>query len=274
MTGKLRAGRTPSNIASMSKLSHLDETGAAHMVDVSQKPNTAREAAAEALLSLSQEAYSAILSGQAKKGDVLATARIAGIMAAKKTPELIPLCHHVALSQTTVDFEPLDERCAIRIVATAKTTGPTGVEMEALTAASVAALTIYDMVKAVDRAAVIEQIRLTAKSGGKSGEYRVATPDGEPTPIAQRLASARAAKPSTLMGEVSVPKPMPAARREAFRRFMTSQGLRASVWAKQAGVPPSAIYSFLTGKTPNLSNEAASKLARAANVRVEDLFRQ
>jgi cyclic pyranopterin phosphate synthase len=156
----------------MSKLTHLDETGAARMVDVSEKPATAREAVAEAVIVLSREAFEAALSGKAKKGDVLAAARIAGIMAAKKTSELIPLCHPIPLSKVGIDFETDKARHAIHIIATAKTTAQTGVEMEALTAASIAALTIYDMVKAVDRGAVIESVRLLSKSGGKSGDYK------------------------------------------------------------------------------------------------------
>jgi cyclic pyranopterin monophosphate synthase len=156
----------------MAKLTHLDDKGAARMVDVSAKAATAREAVAEAVIVMSRAAFDAIVSGGAKKGDVLAAARIAGIMAAKKTSDLIPLCHPIALTKATVEFEPLKARAAIRIRATAATTGPTGVEMEALTAASVAALTIYDMIKAVDRGAVIEAIRLLSKSGGKSGRYK------------------------------------------------------------------------------------------------------
>jgi len=155
----------------MKKLTHLDKAGAARMVDVSRKQATAREATAEAVIVLSRAAFKAALSGDARKGDVLAAARIAGIMAAKKTSELIPLCHPVALTKATIEFEALKKRYAIRILASAKTTGQTGVEMEALTAASIAALTIYDMVKAIDRGAVIESVRLLAKSGGKSGAY-------------------------------------------------------------------------------------------------------
>ena len=155
----------------MSKLTHLDEQGAARMVDVSEKLPTAREAQAEAFILLSPEAYEIALSPQAPKGDVLATARLAGIMAAKRTSELIPLCHPIPLSQASIDFEPQDARSGLRIVATTRTTAPTGVEMEALVAASVAALTVYDMVKAIDRAATIEGIRLLQKSGGKSGTY-------------------------------------------------------------------------------------------------------
>ena len=157
----------------MTKLSHLDEHGAARMVDVSEKPATVREAQAEAFILLSPEAYEAALAPQTPKGDVLATARLAGIMAAKRTSELIPLCHPIPLSQASIDFESQDARSALRIVATTRTTAPTGVEMEALVAASVAALTVYDMVKAIDRAATIEGVRLLAKSGGKSGSYDV-----------------------------------------------------------------------------------------------------
>src|SRR5271163_2995098 len=155
----------------MSDLTHLDEHGAARMVDVSDKDLTAREATAEGVITLSEAAFAAVMDGSAPKGDVLAAARIAGIMAAKKTSELIPLCHPLPLSKLAIDFEPLVEKSAIRIVAMAKTTAQTGVEMEALTAASIAALTIYDMVKAVDKEAVIESIRLLTKSGGKSGAY-------------------------------------------------------------------------------------------------------
>jgi cyclic pyranopterin monophosphate synthase len=155
----------------MSKLTHLDEHGAARMVDVSNKPVTTREAAAEAVIILSPEAFELALSPSAPKGDVLAAARIAGIMAAKNTWGLIPLCHPIPLSKAAVDFEPLAEQCSLRIVATVRTTAETGVEMEALVAATVAALTIYDMLKAVDRSATIEGIRLLSKSGGKGGAY-------------------------------------------------------------------------------------------------------
>ena len=128
----------------MSKLSHLDEQGRASMVDVSEKASTERIATAEAIILISQETFDLVTAGEIKKGDVLATARIAGIMAAKKTSELIPLCHPLALTHAGIEFTPLPERHAFRIVASAKTTGQTGVEMEALTAASVAALTAYN----------------------------------------------------------------------------------------------------------------------------------
>ncbi|MEP7349013.1 MAG: cyclic pyranopterin monophosphate synthase MoaC [Sphingorhabdus sp.] len=154
----------------MSKLTHLDESGAAHMVDVSAKSDTLREAVAEGRISMSTEALDAIREGSAKKGDVLATARIAGIMAAKKTAELIPLCHPLMLSKVTVTFE--FEENAIRATALVRLTGQTGVEMEAMTAVSVALLTIYDMAKALDKAMVIGGVQLLTKTGGKSGDWR------------------------------------------------------------------------------------------------------
>lgn len=150
-------------------LTHLDATGAARMVDVSAKADTVREAVAEGRIVMSTEALAAIRDGTTKKGDVLAVARVAGIMAAKKTSDLIPLCHPLALSSVTVDFAI--ENTAIRATATARMTGPTGVEMEALTAASVALLTLYDMAKALDRAMTIGGIRLLSKTGGKSGDW-------------------------------------------------------------------------------------------------------
>lgn len=154
----------------MRKLTHLDEAGNAAMVDISAKAATAREAVAEGYISMSGEALAAIKEGAVNKGDVLATARIAGIMAAKKTSELIPLCHPLALSKVAVDFA--FEENAIRVTALARLTGPTGVEMEALTAASVALLAIYDMAKALDKAMVISGVRLLSKSGGKSGDWQ------------------------------------------------------------------------------------------------------
>jgi cyclic pyranopterin monophosphate synthase len=154
----------------MTKLTHLDENGAAHMVDVSTKADTVREAVAEGLITMSAKALTAIKEGSAKKGDVLATARIAGIMAAKKTSELIPLCHPLLLSKISVDFA--FEADGIRATATVRLTGQTGVEMEAMTAVSVALLTIYDMAKALDKGMVIGGVRLLAKSGGKSGDWR------------------------------------------------------------------------------------------------------
>src|SRR5437868_12963621 len=148
-------------------LSHLDLQGHARMVDVGSKPDTERIAVARAEVHISPDTLSLVREGRAAKGDVLAVARVAGLMAAKKTPELIPLCHPIMLSSVKVDFAFHD--WGIEIEATAKTTGPTGVEMEALTAVSVAALTIYDMLKSAERGAHIEAIRLVHKEGGKSG---------------------------------------------------------------------------------------------------------
>lgn len=153
----------------MTKLTHIDESGAAHMVDVSAKADTIREAVAEGRIQMSAEALQAIVEGSAKKGDVLATARIAGIMAAKKTSELIPLCHPLLLSKIAVDFT--FESDGIRATSRVRLTGQTGVEMEAMTAVSVALLTIYDMAKALDKAMTITEIRLLTKSGGKSGDW-------------------------------------------------------------------------------------------------------
>ncbi len=156
----------------MSKLSHIDETGAALMVDVGGKQDTEREASAEGRVVMRPETLALILSGSAKKGDVLAVARVAGIMAAKKTHELIPLCHPLMITKVSVDIEADEALPGLRVSASVKVSGKTGVEMEALTAVSAACLTIYDMAKAVDREMVISQIRLMTKSGGKSGDYR------------------------------------------------------------------------------------------------------
>ncbi len=148
----------------MTKLSHLDDRGNASMVDVSAKSVTERSATAEARICISEEAYRQVVDGTLPKGDVVATARIAGIMAAKKTSELIPLCHPLAVTHAGIEIAALPDGRRLQITATAKTTGQTGVEMEALTGAAVAALTVYDMVKAVDKSAVIESVRLLSKS--------------------------------------------------------------------------------------------------------------
>ncbi|MEL6734926.1 MAG: cyclic pyranopterin monophosphate synthase MoaC [Pseudomonadota bacterium] len=153
-------------------LTHLNASGEAHMVDVGEKAITSREATACSQVIMQRETLDLILSGNAKKGDVLATARLAGIMAAKKTSDLIPLCHPLALTKVTVDLEPDQSLPGLRITALARVSGQTGVEMEALTAASVAALTVYDMAKAVDRGMQIGPTQLLTKSGGKSGDWR------------------------------------------------------------------------------------------------------
>jgi cyclic pyranopterin monophosphate synthase len=157
----------------MTKLSHLDDSGAAHMVDIADKVSTVREAKAEGRISMSADALAAVKSGTAKKGDVLATARIAGIMAAKRTSDLIPLCHPLALTKVSIDFAFEDD--AIHVTSLARLTGQTGVEMEALTAVFVALLTLYDMVKAVDKSMVISSVRLLSKTGGKTGDWAAAT---------------------------------------------------------------------------------------------------
>ena len=152
-------------------LSHVDERGHARMVDVSAKDVTSREATARGRVVMQPETLAMMVEGRAPKGDVLATARIAGIMAAKRTHELIPLCHPLPISGVVVDLEPSEDGTGVDIEATVRVAGQTGVEMEALTAVSVAALTVYDMCKAVERGMRIEAIRLVAKSGGKSGDY-------------------------------------------------------------------------------------------------------
>jgi cyclic pyranopterin phosphate synthase len=157
------------------ELSHLDDRGAARMVDVSAKAESAREATAEALVAMLPATLRLILDGANPKGDVIATARIAGIMAAKRTPDLIPLCHPLPISAATVDLEPAGDR-TLRIRATVRTTARTGVEMEALTAATVAALTVYDMCKAAEKGIRIESVRLLEKRGGRSGHWRADAP--------------------------------------------------------------------------------------------------
>jgi cyclic pyranopterin phosphate synthase len=155
-----------------SRLTHIDAKGEARMVDVSAKPATERVAVAEGRVVMTRKTLALIVKGNAAKGDVLGTARLAGIMAAKRTADLIPLCHPLALSKVTLDITPDTKLPGCRVRATVKVTGPTGVEMEALTAVSVACLTVYDMVKAVERGIRIEGIRLVEKKGGKSGHYR------------------------------------------------------------------------------------------------------
>ena len=155
----------------MSKLTHIDAKGDVRMVDVSDKPATARAATAEGFVAMGKETLALLKSGNAPKGDVLATARIAGIMAAKRTHELIPLCHPLSLTKVVVELEPSEMPPGVRVTAEVKTQGPTGVEMEALVAVSIACLTIYDMAKAIEKSMHIEGVRLLHKSGGKSGDY-------------------------------------------------------------------------------------------------------
>ena len=160
----------------MADLTHFNESGRARMVDVSAKDSTERAATAQATVFLQPETFEKIQRGKIAKGDVLSVAQVAGVMGAKKTPDLIPMCHPILLTSVDISFkeEPQpdqDGRCSITILATAKTTGPTGVEMEAMTAASVAALTIYDMCKAIDRGMTVGEVCLLSKSGGKSGVF-------------------------------------------------------------------------------------------------------
>ena len=155
----------------MAELSHFDARGNAHMVDVSDKARTARIATARGQVAMRADTFALISEGRAKKGDVLSVARLAGIMGAKKTPDLIPLCHPLAITKVAVELTLDPELPGVQIEATVKTTGQTGVEMEALTAVSTAALTVYDMVKAADKGMVISDIRVVLKDGGKSGRY-------------------------------------------------------------------------------------------------------
>jgi len=156
----------------MARLTHFDAKGDAHMVDVSDKPVTARLATAEGHIRMARQTYDIITEGRAKKGDVLSVARLAGIMGAKQTASLIPLCHPLPITKVSVDLTADPDLPGLRITATVKTTGQTGVEMEALTAVSIAALTVYDMAKAADKAMTIGGIRLILKDGGKSGRYQ------------------------------------------------------------------------------------------------------
>ncbi|SEB35969.1 cyclic pyranopterin monophosphate synthase subunit MoaC [Nitratireductor aquibiodomus] len=158
------------------KLTHIGASGEAHMVDVSGKQESRREAVAEGAVVMQAQTLEAILSGNAKKGDVLATARIAGIMGAKKTSDLIPLCHPLALSKVVVEIEADNALPGLRVRARVRVTGQTGVEMEALTAVSITCLTIYDMAKALDKGMIIRDVRLLEKTGGKSGDWRAPEP--------------------------------------------------------------------------------------------------
>ena len=156
----------------MAGLTHLDDAGRARMVDVSDKASTAREALAEGLIRMAPETLALAIGGGGKKGDVRAVAEIAGVMAAKRTSDLIPLCHPLALSKVAVEVAEAPGGIGLRVTARVRTTGPTGVEMEALTAVSVACLTLYDMLKAADKAMTIDGVRLLLKTGGASGEFR------------------------------------------------------------------------------------------------------
>ncbi len=264
----------------MTKLTHTDDEGQARMVDVSAKAATERAATAEAFICMAPETLALIADDKVAKGDVLAAARIAGIMAAKKTSDLIPLCHPLNISSATVDCMLVpapddDGPSGVRVRATVKVSGTTGVEMEALTAVSVAALTIYDMMKAVERGIVISDVRLISKEGGKSGVYRAS--QLAPLRASRRPNLAVSHKPKasevTIKTALQVPAKDHAARRDAFRRFMSAHGLTAHAWAKDAGLPVGAIYSFLHGRTPSLNKTEEEKLAASAKVDVQDLYR-
>jgi len=174
--------RPPGARADRRRLTHVDRTGRPRMVDVSAKPITARRAAAEAFVAVSAETLSLVIDGRSSKGDVLSVAELAGVMGAKRTSDLIPLCHPLALTDLLVTVTPDRVASGLRIRAEAATIGPTGVEMEALTAASVAALTVYDMVKGVERGVEIRSIRLVSKTGGKSGDWHRPADDGAERP--------------------------------------------------------------------------------------------
>jgi cyclic pyranopterin phosphate synthase len=178
--------RMPATRAERRRLTHVDRSGRPRMVDVSGKPATVRRAVAEATVALSQDTLSLVIDGGGVKGDVLGVAELAGVMGAKRTSDLIPLCHPLALSDLNVAITPDRAAGLLRIRAEAATTGPTGVEMEALTAASVAALTVYDMVKGVERGVEIRSIRLVSKSGGKTGEWIRPADPSSPAPVVRR----------------------------------------------------------------------------------------
>ena len=191
-------------------------------------------------------------------------------MAAKKTSELIPLCHPLAISHAGIEIVPLPDGRRLQITSTAKTTGQTGVEMEALTGAAVAALTVYDMIKAVDKSAVIETIRLLNKSGGKSGDFQAPPPEST-KPSAKRSGSRLT--PRVLSHEAAPPAPANNTDgRESLRKFMTARGLRPSEWAQSASVPLNELYGFLSGHSRKLSAEAIEKLAKAAKSTPEEML--
>lgn len=260
----------------MTKLSHLDERGQASMVDVSSKAATERSATAEARVVISEDAFKQVVDGTLPKGDVIATARIAGIMGAKKTSELIPLCHPLAITHAGIEIVPLVDGRTLKVTSTAKTTGQTGVEMEALTAAAIAALTIYDMVKAVDKSAVIESIRLLTKSGGKSGRYQTPQrPPDEPETPKSALGKRSAARVTPrVLSHVTTTPPTGAAAdgRENLRQFMIARGLRPSEWAQSASVPLNELYGYLSGHSRKLSSESIEKLAKAAKATPEQML--
>ncbi len=270
----------------MPDLSHIDETGRASMVDVTDKPGTGRSATASGFIALKSETLALIAEGKTAKGDVIAAARIAGIMAAKKTHELIPLCHPLLLTGIAIDITHTEDGSGLLIAATVKTHGQTGVEMEALTAVSVAALTLYDMVKAVDRAATIGAIRLIEKTGGKSdyAEGDLETPPIPPLPPEPpKLLSRGFRRAPGGSARAAAPRPAPTdqgpatarathSRADAFRAFLRDNRLQVSGWAADAGLPVGLVYGFLHGRVGRLPKDAEEKLARAANATVQEIF--
>jgi len=263
------------------KLTHLDDAGRAKMVDVGHKPVTAREAHAEGFVLLQRETIRAIAEERVPKGEVLGTARVAGIMAAKRCGELIPLCHPLGVESVEVHFDIPElesasdgEPVRLHVKAIARINAKTGVEMEALTAASIAALTVYDMVKAVDKSAVIDSIRLLTKSGGKSGSYEAETSEPEDPPPPKSSRSSKAT-PRVLMGEAgaaSAAAQNPSGDREALRKFMLARHLRATEWAKSAAVPINELYGYLSGRSRALSEASRDRLAKAARATPDEMF--
>ena len=263
----------------MSKLSHIDGQGQANMVDVGEKEVTTRLAVAEGRVVMKAETLKLILEGDMKKGDVLGTARLAGIMAAKKTSDLIPLCHPLALSSVKVDLTPDTDKNIIHIQSRVKVTGQTGVEMEALTAVSVAALTIYDMAKAVDRDMEIGKIRLVQKQGGKSGSFQRAetaktettSPSSRPADLKSKRAALRPQEIKAGTGQAAL-RVSPVSERDAFRQFIRVNRLQVHRWAKDAGVRPGEVFGYLNGQTPRIAEDSAQKLASAIGVPPSRMF--
>lgn len=192
--------RGPAPRSERRRLTHVDRSGRPRMVDVSAKPATARRAVAEAFVTMSPETLSLVIDGGNAKGDVLGVAELAGVMAAKKTSDLIPLCHPIALTDIVVAITPERAGGGVRIRAEAATTGPTGVEMEALTAASVAALTVYDMIKGVERGIEIQAVHLVSKSGGRSGDWHREAPPAAGRPGAAAAGPTAAPAPAPYAG--------------------------------------------------------------------------
>ncbi len=246
------------------------------MVDVGGKADTTRVAIAKGVVTMQPETLQLIQQGALKKGDVLSVARVAGIMAAKRTHDLIPLCHPLPITSVTVDLTPNVETSSIDITATVKVTGKTGVEMEALTAVSVAGLTVYDMAKAVDKDMVIGEIKLLHKEGGKSGTYvrdDAAVEKPKPALRSRNTRNLRAV-PKEVMGVAGMQKPnIPHTQhRDAFKAFVTHNKIRIMGWTKKAGVPSGEVFSYLNGQSTRLSPESAQKLAAAMNVTVAQMF--